>query len=207
MSINESDIDQEIKDTKTMITNHFADYRHLAYRLYAVFIHHGSVEFGHYYIYIYDFKKDIWRKYNDNDITEVTDLAEIFQEANDPNPPTPYFLVYVNDLMKDRLVNPVCREVFDPFSNMDEDNHHRQTESDADTVMKDATDTQKATGSGNVTMDPPTYDEAWAQSGSGVSGTGANLPPSSMAQETKNGIGTGGWAINNNQTNIGGAQW
>jgi ubiquitin carboxyl-terminal hydrolase 25/28 len=94
-----------------MISNSFNEYTKLAYRLYAVFIHQGSVEFGHYYIYIYDFKKDVWRKYNDNDITEVKDTAEIFRNPNRANPPTPYFLVYVNAAMKDRLVEPVCREI------------------------------------------------------------------------------------------------
>lgn len=94
-----------------MISSNFNDSTKLAYRLYAVFMHQGSVEFGHYYIYIYDFKKDIWRKYNDNDIAEVKDTAEIFRNPNRMNPPTPYFLVYVNAAMKDRLVEPVCRMI------------------------------------------------------------------------------------------------
>ena len=105
------DIEQETKDIEGMISSSFNDYTKLAYRLYAVFMHQGSVEFGHYYIYIYDFKKDVWRKYNDNDITEVKDTAEIFRNPNRANPPTPYFLVYVNAAMKDRLVEPVCREI------------------------------------------------------------------------------------------------
>jgi ubiquitin carboxyl-terminal hydrolase 25/28 len=104
-------IEQETRDIEGMISNSFNEYTKLAYRLYAVFIHQGSVEFGHYYIYIYDFKKDVWRKYNDNDITEVKDTAEIFRNPNRANPPTPYFLVYVNAAMKDRLVEPVCREI------------------------------------------------------------------------------------------------
>lgn len=94
-----------------MIASQFTEYTKLAYRLYAVFMHQGSVEFGHYYIYIYDFEKEVWRKYNDNDITEVKDTSEIFGSPNRVNPPTPYFLVYVNDMMKDRLVEPVCREI------------------------------------------------------------------------------------------------
>jgi ubiquitin carboxyl-terminal hydrolase 25/28 len=74
-------------------------------------VHHGSVEFGHYYIYIYDFEKDVWRKYNDSEVTEVHNRAEIFGHHNLQNPPTPYFLVYVHDGIKDRLVQPVCREI------------------------------------------------------------------------------------------------
>lgn len=93
-----------------MISTQFDGYRHLPYRLYAVFVHRGTVEFGHYYIYIYDFKKGIWRKYNDTEITEVQDPDEIFRNYGQVNPPTPYFLVYVNSAKNDLLVDPVCRQ-------------------------------------------------------------------------------------------------
>ena len=93
-----------------MISTQFADYKHLPYRLYAVFVHHGTPEFGHYYIYIYDFKKKVWRKYNDGEVSEVTDSNEIFGNYGRANPPTPYFLVYVNADIKDRLADPVHRE-------------------------------------------------------------------------------------------------
>lgn len=94
-----------------MIDSQFADFRHLPYRLQAVFVHHGSVAFGHYYIYIYDFDKDVWRKYNDTNVTEIHDQAEIFEHRGEQNPPTPYFLVYVHDRLKGRLVDPVCRDI------------------------------------------------------------------------------------------------
>jgi ubiquitin carboxyl-terminal hydrolase 25 len=72
----------------------------------------GTVSFGHYWIYIYDFQRNIWRKYNDGYVTEVTDETEIFeQEAN--NPATPYFLIYVQDKYKDELVDAVCRDITD----------------------------------------------------------------------------------------------
>jgi ubiquitin carboxyl-terminal hydrolase 25/28 len=72
----------------------------------------GTVSFGHYWIYIYDFQREIWRKYNDGYVTEVTDEREVFeQEAN--NPATPYFLIYVQDKYKDELVDAVCRDVTD----------------------------------------------------------------------------------------------
>ncbi|KAI9777700.1 MAG: ubiquitin-specific protease ubp2 [Geoglossum umbratile] len=71
-----------------------------------------TVSFGHYWIYIYDFQKNIWRKYNDGYVTEVTDEAEVFeQEAS--NPATPYFLIYVQDEHKDDLVDAVCRDITD----------------------------------------------------------------------------------------------
>ncbi|KAG5297235.1 ubiquitin carboxyl-terminal hydrolase [Histoplasma ohiense] len=101
------------KDLIALIESQFTDLRHLPYRLYAVFMHHGSVEFGHYYIYIFDYDKNIWRKYNDGEVTEVQSKSEIFESQNLTNPPTPYFLIYVNDRMKDRLVKPVNREIED----------------------------------------------------------------------------------------------
>ncbi|EQL34025.1 ubiquitin thiolesterase [Blastomyces dermatitidis ATCC 26199] len=101
------------RDLVALLDSQFTDLRHLPYRLYAVFVHHGSVEFGHYYIYIFDYDKNIWRKYNDSEVTEVHSKSEIFESQNLTNPPTPYFLVYVNEHMKDRLVKPVNREIED----------------------------------------------------------------------------------------------
>lgn len=104
-------MEKEIESTKAKIFHQFDGYQALPYRLYAVFIHHGSVNFGHYWIYIYDFKKNIWRKYNDTYVTEVQDPDEIFKCQEEQNPPTPYFLVYINDEMKDRLASPVHRDI------------------------------------------------------------------------------------------------
>ena len=104
-------IEDSITNLQTLLANQFAEFKNLPYRLYAVFMHRGSVSFGHYWIYLYDFRKDIWRKYNDEYVTEVQNLDEIFYNLNDTNPSTPYFLVYVNDNMIDRLVEPVCRKI------------------------------------------------------------------------------------------------
>lgn len=173
-------VEQEIKNTQTMIASQFADYKHLAYRLYAVFMHQGSVEFGHYYIYIYDFKKNIWRKYNDSEVTEVTNPAEIFENQGRVNPPTPYFLVYVNNAMKDRLVEPVCREIFEAAQN--------STLNEPTSAMVDG---PAAATTSSTTMDidtePPSYEEAW--SGSNPAGTNTiqsiDNPGSSLLGEEK----------------------
>lgn len=179
-----------------MISSQFADYKHLAYRLHAVFVHRGSVSFGHYWIYIYDFKKNIWRKYNDSEVTEVQDPSEIFQDRQEQNPPTPYFLVYVNDTMKDRLVNPVCREIVNPQS---------FPETDQDTAMQEAIMASQQPTEGDVNMDPPAYNEAWAGSG-GAPGTGADLLLPSLAQEKRADSSEGRWS-SNTQTNTNDAQW
>jgi ubiquitin carboxyl-terminal hydrolase 25 len=135
-----------------MIANQFNEYTRLSYRLYAVFMHQGSVEFGHYYIYIYDFAKEVWRKYNDNDITEVQDTSEIFGNPNRVNPPTPYFLVYVNAAMKDRLVEPVCREIASETATT-------TVENAADIAVEPSSDEAM-----DVDMKPPAYTDVWSKS-------------------------------------------
>ncbi|KGO65772.1 Peptidase C19, ubiquitin carboxyl-terminal hydrolase 2 [Penicillium italicum] len=147
-------VDQEIKDTQTMISSQFADFNNLPYRLYAVFVHHGSVSFGHYYIYIFDFDKKIWRKYNDEYVTEVQNVDEIFKNDSTSNPPTPYFLVYVNDGMKDRLANPVCREVSENTSDF--------PDLEQATAMEGVQPTSPAP---DLNMEPPSYEEASAING------------------------------------------
>ncbi|KAL4892646.1 hypothetical protein BDV59DRAFT_193527 [Aspergillus ambiguus] len=190
-------IDQEIKNLHTMISSQFADYRRLAYRLYAVFIHSGSVSFGHYWIYIFDFERNVWRKYNDEYVTEVQDVDEIFASQDRSNPPTPYFLVYVNDEMKSRLVSPVHRVVpEEPLPN-----------------EQGGTDTTTTTATGpsageDVDMDPPAYDEIWTDKG--TSGTGdvhyiAEKEKDSAGSEGNRDAVSGGWTPNN--TNIGDAKW
>lgn len=137
-----------------MITSQFVDYKRLAYRLYAVFMHQGSAEFGHYYIYIFDFKKGVWRKYNDNDVTEVQNSAEIFENSDQPSPPTPYFLVYVNDTMKDRLVEAVCRQIVEAPHVSHVENHSTHITS-SDPMATSDRDT--VTTAEDVDMDPPPY--------------------------------------------------
>lgn len=152
------DIESEIKDTQAMIASQFVDYKRLAYRLYAVFMHQGSAEFGHYYIYIFDFHKGVWRKYNDNEVTEVQNSAEIFENTNRPNPPTPYFLVYVNDAMKERLVEPVCREIMETSTSQAGNQPPPVTNTDS-VVMNDGKTTVTTTE--DVDMDPPSYSSSW----------------------------------------------
>ncbi|KAI9797872.1 MAG: ubiquitin-specific protease ubp2 [Piccolia ochrophora] len=104
------DIEASIGRLNEKIEGQFLDLRNLTYRLQAVFIHRGTATFGHYWIYIYDFTRKVWRKYNDGYVTEVKDEKEIYEQ--EPHyPATPYYLVYVRDQDKDDLVDPVCRDV------------------------------------------------------------------------------------------------
>lgn len=96
-----ADLDQQMKDSFTD-----AIFRKEEYKLHAAFFHRGSAGSGHYWIYIFDHVNEIWRKYNDDIVTQVSNLQEIFGNPRDQgnpfystvpnsNPPNPYFLVYV----------------------------------------------------------------------------------------------------------------
>jgi ubiquitin carboxyl-terminal hydrolase 25/28 len=110
-------VEGEIKNLTSNIQSQFSDLRSLPYRLQSIFIHRGSVSFGHYWIYIYDFTKEIWRKYNDGYVTDVKNREEIFEQEV-YNPATPYFLVYVKDEAKDELVEPVCRQLAETLGDL-----------------------------------------------------------------------------------------
>lgn len=75
-------------------TRHLFD-EHISheYRLHSVFIHRGEASHGHYWVYIYDFERDMWRKYNDEEVTDVP-KEEIFQDRKGSNE-NPYMLSYV----------------------------------------------------------------------------------------------------------------
>ena len=66
------------------------------YDLHSIIMHSGTPDFGHYYAYIWDKEKSVWRKYNDENVTEV-DEKEVFQEAigDDKSSTSAYYLLYV----------------------------------------------------------------------------------------------------------------
>lgn len=117
----QQDLESQIKDLQSAISSQFIDMCNIPYRLAAVFIHVGSHNAGHYWIYIYDFGAKLWRKYNDEKVVEVTDTREIFEAPKPPRPPTPYYLVYVKENIQKELVDPVCRNVTDPPEAEDRD--------------------------------------------------------------------------------------
>jgi ubiquitin carboxyl-terminal hydrolase 25 len=103
-------ISKEISSLKAKLQEQFTDLRQHRYRLQAVFIHRGTNAYGHYWIYIYDFARDIWREYNDERVTIVEDSTRIFGQSGTGGA-TPYYLVYVRDEDKDDIVDAVCREI------------------------------------------------------------------------------------------------
>lgn len=74
-------------------------------------MHRGGVSSGHYWIFIYDHSQKIWRNYNDGYVTEVTSLAEIFDQGDATRPTTAAFVVYIKADHEQELSESVCREV------------------------------------------------------------------------------------------------
>ncbi|KAF2096480.1 cysteine proteinase, partial [Rhizodiscina lignyota] len=105
------ELETRISGLKMSIKDQFDGMEDQAYRLHALFIHRGSAGAGHYWIYIRDFKRGIWMTYNDERVTEETDLTKIFEQEDYTrvHPATPYFVVYVKDGLQDELVDSLCR--------------------------------------------------------------------------------------------------
>lgn len=68
------------------------------YRLHSILIHEGiSADSGHYYAYIFDWTKQVWRKYNDIQITEVS-TEEVFNKSiGGQGLTSAYCLVYISE--------------------------------------------------------------------------------------------------------------
>ncbi|EXJ77985.1 hypothetical protein A1O3_09144 [Capronia epimyces CBS 606.96] len=95
----------------------FVDMRKHPYRLHAAFFHRGGAGGGHYWVYIFDHKKEVWRKYNDDRVTVVLNRNEIFGQPAQDNwgpPPNPYLLIYIRADSIDTLAETVKREVVFP---------------------------------------------------------------------------------------------
>ena len=89
----------------------FTGFDSVEYYLHTVFMHRGGPASGHYIAYIKDFQHDVWRKYDDDRVTEVDNpQQDIFGRDSSPNPWTPYCLVYVQDPNQLTLTEALKRE-------------------------------------------------------------------------------------------------
>lgn len=81
----------------------FTDMHDVAYRLHAVICHGGGYGSGHYWVWIYDFEKDLWRKYNDETVEVHTDNTKVLTDLNASG--HPYYVAYVRADDVSRLVS------------------------------------------------------------------------------------------------------
>lgn len=103
-----TELDNSIAEIEQQISNQFQSYQKVGYSVFAVFIHRGEANYGHYWIYIKDpHQKNVFRKYNDEIVTEVPD-SEVFNFV-EGNPTTPYYIAYVKDELESDYVEPLKR--------------------------------------------------------------------------------------------------
>jgi len=87
----------------------FAEDHNEAYRLHAVICHAGSTgRSGHYWVWIFDFEKRVWRKYNDSSVTEEADADKVLAQLSAAG--EPYYLAYVRADQIQQMVNIPVRE-------------------------------------------------------------------------------------------------
>ena len=81
--------------------------RQLEYQLHAVMVHEGSVDSGHYWAYVFDHRRKVWLKFNDNAVNEAS-WDELAKESMGGHSNTSaYSLVYI-DTSKPELLMDSC---------------------------------------------------------------------------------------------------
>lgn len=113
-----ADIHARMDKLERQIDAVFENCKDHPYRLHAIFMHAGSHRGGHYWIYIYDFQNNIWRKYNDETVTEESEEM-ILKRIQQDRPPTSTGIVYVRNDVTD-YTEAVCRQ---PEAGSKQDQH------------------------------------------------------------------------------------
>ncbi|KAG0690535.1 ubiquitin-specific protease ubp2 [Pichia californica] len=102
-------INNELDLLHNNITKQFDGFNNVGYSIFAIFIHRGQASYGHYFIYIRDPKSNVFRKYNDETVSEVP-IEEVFN-FSDGNTSTPYYLSFIKDELLDKIT-PLERDIF-----------------------------------------------------------------------------------------------
>lgn len=99
----------EIDELEPRLLTLFADMKSTPYTIHSLFMHRGQTGGGHYWIYIRDFERNVWRKYNDSSVDEVADVSKIFTQE-EKYPATPSGIIYVREDMKHQLTQALSRK-------------------------------------------------------------------------------------------------
>lgn len=96
---------ERINYLEKKIKSAFSDYCQLPYYLHSILVHDGLAGGGHYYTFIYDNVDQIWRRYNDHQVTiESEDV--VLKEAlggQKNSCKAAYMLVYVNEFVRSKM--------------------------------------------------------------------------------------------------------
>lgn len=86
----------KITEIEKEIESCYSSIKTTPYHLYSLLIHEGSADSGHYYSYTYDLKTNVWRKFNDINISEEVE-QHVIKEARGVNYTSAYYLVYAQE--------------------------------------------------------------------------------------------------------------
>jgi ubiquitin carboxyl-terminal hydrolase 25/28 len=104
-------ITTDVTRLEAEVENVFQSARDYPYRLHAVFTHRGGTKGGHYWIYIFDFQTNSWRKYNDDLVTPAKEEEVLNMHAELASmQPASTGVVYIRESMVDELTEAVKRE-------------------------------------------------------------------------------------------------
>ena len=101
-------LEEELLERQRTIDEHFSSSSEHAYRLEAVICHRGLLHAGHYWVWIHDFEKGVWRCYNDASVVVERDTEKVLRDLS--NGGEPYYLCYVRDKDKEDWVSVPKRE-------------------------------------------------------------------------------------------------
>lgn len=101
-------MENELQQREKALQDHQESLKGTPYRLHAVICHRGHLMSGHYWVWIHDFEENTWRWYNDADVKENKDTAEVLGTLSTSG--EPYFLCYVRDEDKADYVNVPKRQ-------------------------------------------------------------------------------------------------
>ncbi|KAK6865253.1 hypothetical protein PG995_001781 [Apiospora arundinis] len=101
---------EERKTLQAELDQLFDGFQNEKYLLHAIICHGGGVTAGHYWVWIRDFKKQVWLKYNDSTVTEDARASQaVLDELNAGG--DPYYLAYVREDARDEMVDVPQRAV------------------------------------------------------------------------------------------------
>ncbi|KAI8964210.1 cysteine proteinase [Daldinia sp. FL1419] len=94
---------QELLDLHQKEQTIFDSMQNEKYSIHAVICHRGGTSAGHYWVWIRDFERNVWYRYNDETVTEDSRGTEaVLNDLNETG--DPYYVAYVRDVIKDQLV-------------------------------------------------------------------------------------------------------
>ncbi|KAH7393973.1 ubiquitin C-terminal hydrolase-like protein [Phaeosphaeria sp. MPI-PUGE-AT-0046c] len=130
-------INAEMSQLEEGVDKMFKDSQDHPYRLHAIFTHRGGTKGGHYWIYIYDFQNNKWRKYNDDLVTDI-DEKDVFKQEEGVIRAASTGVVYIREDLITEVTEAVKRQ-----PTLDEAdsgaNEHAGTQA-SDVQMQDAND-------------------------------------------------------------------